>query len=180
MKDSRLLLVLVVIFVVLAAVVALQNRLPTTSPAATSTCPNCVFEGLQLDAIQAIRLRSPETGQTFSLARAADGSWTAPDSSSTLDATKAELIARTMLLLPFSRTLALGENDDKTAYGFTPEGILAIEIIESGSSHAVAVGYRTPTEENYYALVDDRPDLYLLERAPIDYLIAQLMNPPVA
>lgn len=178
MRDSRLLLVLVVVFIVLAAIIALQNAQPA-APTTTQTCNTCVFPSLQLGAIQAIRLRSPETGQTLSLARAEDGSWTAPDSAGALDAAQAELIARTMVLLPFSRTLPLGANDDKTAYGFTPEGILAIEIIESNITHAVAVGYRTPTEENYYALVDNRADLYLLERAPVDFLIAQLRNPPI-
>ena len=36
------------------------------------------------------------------------------------------------------------------------------------------VGYRTPTEDTYYAVVDDRPGLLLLERRAIDFLISQL------
>jgi hypothetical protein len=181
MTDSRLLLVLVVIFAVLVVIVMIQNGQPATSATTTQTCSTCVFTDLQLDDIQAIRLRSPETGQTLSIARDAAGDWTAPETTGTLDTAQADLIARTMVLLPFSRTLPLGADEDKTVFGFTPEGILSIEIVAAnGGSHVAAVGYRTPTEESYYALVDNRPDLYLLERAAVDFLIAQLKNPPLA
>jgi hypothetical protein len=86
-----------------------------------------------------------------------------------------------MVLLPFNHTLTLAPGEDKSTYGFTPEGILSIEIVlNSGVSHAVAVGFRTPTQDSYYALIDTRPQLYLLERAPVDYIISRLKSPPVS
>jgi len=180
MKNSRSsLIIFLIVFVVLALLVALQNMHYTPPPEAT-TYPS-VFSDVNLDNLQAIRLRSPETGQSFVLSRAEDGTWTAPDSAGTLNATEADNIARTMVLMPFERILPLNPSDDLTTYGFTPEGILAIEILlTNGDSHAVAVGYRTPTENSYYALVDDRPSLYLLERGAIDFLISRLKSPPVA
>lgn len=181
MKNSRLLIVLLIVFVALATLVAIQNSQPSSSPITAAGCSNCVYTDFKIDDIRAIRLRSPETGQTFVLARADDGSWTAPGSSGTLDAAEANLIARTIVVLPFNRTLPLNPGDDLTAYGFTPEGVLAVEIVlASGDSHAIAVGYPTPTGEDYYGIVDERRSLYLLQRGAPDYLIAKLKTPPVA
>lgn len=180
MKNSRLLIILLVVFVALAALLVMQNNQPSPGAQTISTCENCVFTDVEINDIQAIRLRSPETAQSFTIARNEDGVWTAPESSGTLNPTGAELIARTVAILPFHRTVPLSSTDDKTAYGFTPEGILSVDIVMSNGIHAVAVGYRTPTSDTYYALVDDRPELYLLERAPIDFLIAALKTPPVA
>ncbi|MCC6803952.1 MAG: hypothetical protein IT319_13800, partial [Anaerolineae bacterium] len=177
MKNSRTLLILLIVFVALVTLLFMQNNQPTTNLNADNSCSYCVFTDIQINDIQAIRLRSPETGQSFTIARDADGNWTAPDSSGTLNTSTAELIARTMIVLPFHRTIPLGASDDKAAYGFTPEGILAVDIVVSNGIHAVAVGYRTPTSDAYYALVDDRPDMYLLERSAVDFLIAALKTP---
>jgi hypothetical protein len=179
MKNSRLLILFLMVFVILAALLAFQSFQRTANPPATAI-PR-LFTGVTVDAIQAIRLRAPETGESLVISRADDGSWTAPELSGTLDAAEAENIARTMVLLPYHRTLPLNPDADLTAYGFTPQGILGIEIVLSnGNTHAVAVGFRTPTENAYYALVDDRPDLYLIDRFPIDFLISRLKNPPTA
>lgn len=180
MKSNRLVIILLMIFVALATLLAIQNSQSSGSTVTTGDCSYCVFKDVRLDDIRAIRLRSPETGQTFAIARADDGSWTAPDSSGTLNVDGAELIARTMVVLPFHRTVPLSASDDKATYGFTPEGILAVEIVLNSGSHAIAIGYRTPTSDAYYALVDDRSDLYLLERSAVDFLIAALKTPPVA
>jgi hypothetical protein len=85
-----------------------------------------------------------------------------------------------MALLPYVGIVTAADADI-TLYGFQPEGILSLEIaLADGATHAVAIGYRTPTASGYYAFVDDRPELYILDRAPIDYLISQLREPPVA
>lgn len=181
MKINRVLIVLVMVFVVLVALVAIQStQHPVTASGPTPTPIDApLFTDFTLDNIVGIRLRSPETGATFVLARASDGSWTAPENRGTLNPTEADNLARTMVLLPFSSTVAFSE--DKTTYGFTPQGILAIEIVlTNGTTHAVEVGYRTPTGNSYYALVDTRSNLYLLDRAPVDYIISRLKSPPVS
>jgi len=115
------------------------------------------------------------------LARDSNGVWSAPESTGTLNPTEANNIARTMVLLPFNHTITLKEGEDKSTYGFTPEGILSIEIVLSnGVTHAVAVGFRTTTQDSYYALVDTRSELYLLDRAPVDFIISRLKSPPVS
>ncbi len=183
MKNNRLLIVLLMVFVALAALLAIDDARQTAAVTTPTPGVNAVyvFPDLTLDQIQAIRLRSPETGETFLLNRDADGSWTAPESTGTLDLTEANNIARTMILLPYGETLPLNPGDDKSIYGFTPEGVLSIEIaLTDGLSHVVAVGFRTPTSVSYYALVDDRPELYLLERPAVDFLISRLKSPPVS
>jgi hypothetical protein len=171
------------LFIALAIVLAYQNSRPTVQPSAPTPGISSarVFPDLTLDGIRGIRLRSPETGAMFALSRGTDGVWTAPGSAGTLDLVGADGIARTMVLLPYNASLPVPDGADMAAYGFTPEGVLSIEILlTDGGAHAVAVGYRTPTEDTYYALVDDRPDLYLVERAAVDFLILALREPPVA
>jgi hypothetical protein len=183
MKNNRTLLILLAVFIALAIVLAYQMSrpmLPATAPTPGVSGAR-VFPDLTLQGIQGIRLRSPETGATFALSRGADGAWTAPGSVGMLDPRGADGIARTMVLLPYNATLTPPPDIDMATYGFTPEGVLSIEILlTDGGAHAVAVGYRTPTEDTYYALVDDRPDVYLLERAAVDFLILALREPPVA
>jgi hypothetical protein len=184
MRNNRVVIVLAMVFVLLAALVAIQNqqRPPIMLDGSTAypTEP-AVFNDFLPDNITAIRLRSPETGQTFLLAQDTKGVWTAPESTGTLNLTEANNIARTMVLLPFNHTITLKAGEDKSTYGFTPEGILSIEIVLSnGVTHAVAVGFRTTTQDSYYALVDTRSDLYLLDRAPVDYMISRLKSPPVS
>lgn len=180
--NRRLLFGLLLVFVALAALLAIQRAQPRTITGATvvPTKPP-VFTDVTMDTLQAIRLRSPETGQSLLLSRNSDWEWTAPELSGTLDAKEADLIARTMIVLPFNRTMPLPADADMATFGFTPEGILSIELLlVDGGAHAIAVGYRTPTADSYYALVDDRSDLYLIERAAVDFLISRVKNPPAA
>lgn len=182
MKSTRVLIVMLMAFVALAALLVYQNDQRNYAPTPTSAmAANVVFTDFRPDDIQAIRLRSPQDGLSFVVSRDDTGSWTAPESSGTLNTAEAENIARTMVLLPYASTLPAPHTEDLPGFGFTPEGILSIEILlVDGNSHVVAVGYRTPTEENYYGLVDDRQELYLLSRPAVDYLIARLKSPPTA
>jgi hypothetical protein len=62
-----------------------------------------------------------------------------------------------------------------------PNPVISVEFVQvDGTSHALAIGFRTPSETGYYALVDNRPEIYILERAPVDFLISVLRSPPVA
>ena len=183
MRNNRALIVLVLVFVLLVALITIQGMqrpalIDGSTPAPTEPT---VFTDFLPNNIVAIRLRSQETGKEFSLVRDTNGAWTAPEISGTLNTTEAEDIARTMVLMPFNHTITIEPNADKTPYGFTPEGILSIEIIlANGMTHAIAVGFRTPTGDSYYALIDNRSDLYLLDRPPVDYIISRLKSPPVS
>jgi hypothetical protein len=174
-RDRRTLLILFGVFVALALLVTLQARPPETSPYSTER----VFRGFSVDDIQAVRLHSEPESLTFTISRAADGAWTAPDASGRLNTDVAEVIARTMILLPYVTLLEAG--DDLSVYGFVPLAGLGVEfVLSDGTAHAVVVGFRNPTETGYYALVDERPEIYILERAAVDFLISVLRSPPIA
>jgi hypothetical protein len=176
--GRRTLSVLALVFAVLLIITVIQT--------AESTKPQPlpfqrVYPEIIDDNIQAVRLRDPNTDATFTISRAADGTWIAPNQTRTLNQNTAVLIARTVALLPYDRTLLLPQASDLSDYGFNPNGMLAVEaVLMSGETHGVLVGTLAPSAAVYYALVDDRPEIYLLHRAAIDFLITQLRTPPVA
>jgi hypothetical protein len=184
MKGRRLhLLLLAIGFAALVVVTALFP--PPTAPLFPTPTGTVVvpfyrlFPDMAVLDIAAIRLRSPETERVFTIARNAEGVWQAITPSGTLAEEAGSALARTISLLPYTSVSEAGAA--LSTYGFTPEGILSVEIVlVDGSGHGVAIGYRTPTATGYYALVDDDPMLYILDRAPIDYLISLLRNPPIA
>ncbi len=182
MKRRSSLLIFLLVFVGLLVLTIGQN-LTRVDVLPTPDVPFYqVFTDFVLLDVSAVRLRSPETGDTFAMAREpTTGVWQAISPEGSLNIETASAIGRTMVLLPYTRTISAPFGDDVETYGFTPEGILSIEIVLiNGETHIVAVGYRIATELGYYAFVDDRPELYILARAPIDYLINQLREPPVA
>jgi hypothetical protein len=177
-SGRRLLLVLLAVFAVLLAVTVYQNRQQVSQ----STLPfERVYPDLQEGDVQAIRLRNPESNETFTINRTLDGAWEAPDHQGTLDQTVAYTIAQTIVLLPYDRTLPPVADEELAEYGFTADGRLSVEILlADGGTHAVLVGSRAPSDLVYYGLVDDRAEIYLLYRGAIDFLSQQLRTPPVA
>lgn len=90
-------------------------------------------------------------------------------------------IARTIVLLPYTRVLPLPEDADMQLYGFSPNGLLFIQVVRAdGTGHVIAVGTLTPDRSSYYVLVDDQPNVYVVERPAVDYLVTQLRTPPYA
>lgn len=194
------LLIFGVIVIALIALTLLQSRqIAETPPPTLIQSLNTVFNFPVLDIV-AIRLRNPETDNAVVFRRdTTDGTWIteradAPIVESTAEATAAvestpeatfsltptatteppdpTLIARTIVLLPYTRTLEAPEDGNLSIYGFLPEGLFSVEIILiDGTSHGVVIGDISATRESYYAVVDERPEIYILERAPVDFLI---------
>jgi hypothetical protein len=178
-RSRRTLVALLLIFAVLLVaglVVSTQRaNAPTTEP---YPFPR-VFPDLTQPEIVGVRLSDPQRGDSFSMVRDEAGRWYTPAGVRLTD--DAELIARTLALLPYDRTLPLETEDDLADYGFTPEGLLRVEmILADGSSHAIAVGGLAPTNLVYYAVIDDLREVTLLLRPAIDYLMTELRNPPTA
>jgi hypothetical protein len=166
------------VFVVLLAVTVYQNN----QQANEDDLPfERVYPALTEADLQAIRLNNPVSNQTFTINRTPNGEWSAPDHQGTLDQSIARTIAQTIVLLPYDRTLPPASDQTLEDYGFTADGRLSIEILlTDGSTHAVLVGSRAPSDIVYYGLVDDRLEIYLLYRGAIDFLSQQLRTPPVA
>ncbi len=188
--KRRGLFLLLGVFILLAIVALLQSRPSTPSAVDMSNQTGGVFEGYELmgqtlgmpvEEIAAIRLSSAQEGEQFIMSRDGTGNWIAPNETGTLDGETAANIAKTVVLLPYQTTLDITETTTFETYGFTPNGTLSIEILmRDGGTHAIAIGGLVPTTDAYYALVDELPQIFLLERAPVDYLQVQLDSPPVS
>ncbi len=173
-SGFRTFIILAMLFVGLALVITLQNQNQPSIILPTSEATFFrVFPELAVLDMDAIRLRAPETGAEWIIARGEDGEWIAPDEAPDPDGIIARSVARTIALLPYTRVVPFA--GERAAYGFTPEGILSIEVLmNDGSGHIVAVGIRTTAATDYFAFIDERTELYLIDRAPIDFLIAIL------
>ncbi|MDX2160786.1 MAG: hypothetical protein SF162_05625 [bacterium] len=181
MSQRRPLLILIVAFVALLVITLIVQRVPPTSnlPAATPFYFR-VYPDLTVDDLQVVRIQDATSGEQFTIRRTPENAW-ATDSGGTVVQTTADLIARTIVLLPYTQTLDLPPPEERARYGFIEgQGLLITALLNDGSSRIIAVGAFTPTGTSYFALVDDRTDLYVIERAAVDFLIVQLQNPPVA
>lgn len=184
MNNRRNLFILAAVFVALAVITLLQDRQITQQAAPPTPAPTGTFQRIFPDMavldIQAIRLENPQTGDTFTISRADDGTWTAPGSEQTLDMEVATAIARTIVLLPYVESLPLIEDSELEMYGFQPGPRLFIQVLVSnGDAHIVAIGGLTPSQSAYYALVDEREMVYLLEAHAVAFLVTTLETPPL-
>lgn len=197
--SRRTLIVLLVAFGGLVAIALSQTQQQqlTSSGAENSGVPNAqpttnaeaVLSGYELlgkrldmttSDLSAIRLRDPELKLTFALSRDSSGNWTAPERDGVLDQTAANNIAKTVVLLPYEKTIEVKPDTALSDFGFIPDGIFSIEILLTNNiSHAVVIGGFTPSGESYYGLVDDKKEIYVFERRAIDYLLIQLNKPPL-
>ncbi|MCC6612091.1 MAG: hypothetical protein IT320_01370 [Anaerolineae bacterium] len=183
MSDGRrTFFVLAAIFAVLLVITLLRS--PSQEPAAPSLedLPfESVFPDLSEGQIQAVRLQELQNDSFFTIVRDASGQWAAPDTPGVLDQEIANLIARTVAVLPVQNIFSMEGNPDLREYGFDPEGNLLIQVVlVDGSQHGVVVGGISPSGNGVYALVDNQPSMYLLERAAIAFLVAQVETPPTA
>ncbi len=175
--NRRPLFILTIVFVVLLAVTVAQNYF-TNRPTDQDNGLLRIFPEIAVLDIQAIQLRTPDGSRSFTISRAGDGTWTAPGAEGTLNADAATNIARSVVLLPYQRTVP--ELENLTEYGFAPYGILFIQVLlYNNEEHIVAIGGLTTTNDAYYTLVDERSEVYLVERGVVDYLMNYLLTPPV-
>ncbi len=192
MNPRRGLLVLALVFGFLMIILLFQESnapalpppiIPPTSMPETTPTPLLllrVFPDLTVLDIQAIRLENPETGAELTLQRDASGQWTSPGRPGQLDPEAATTIARTLVLLPYGRSINILTSTSLDDYGFGTAGQFLIQIIvKNGEGYGVIVGAADDVDPVYYALVDDRDEIFRLERGPVDFLIQMLNSPPI-
>lgn len=188
MTGRKNLLALLVIFIILVVLVTLQDTpetvviIPTAEPVLTPTRPGLlrVFPDLTVLDIEAVRLENPVSGKTLTLQRDRSGQWTAPDLDGTLDTDAATTIARTLVLLPYGTSINILSSTRLEDYGFDTTPYLLIQIIKrDGGGHGIIIGDIDPDNPAYYALVDERDEIFRVERGAIDFLNQLLDLPPV-
>jgi hypothetical protein len=186
--NRRLIGILLLIFGVLVVIRLLQLN-PAPAPALTQqpaqpTAGSYAFLGLRISLqttdIQAVRLREPASNKSFIINRSLDGTWTAPETQGRLDQSAASNIAKTVTLMPYSRTIPQAQQSKLSEYGFGDKGTLSVEVVsKDGKGHAFAVGNLLTSGLEYYVLVDNLPEVFIVDRRAVDYLLVQLRNPPL-
>lgn len=180
MMKSKSPLLLLVVFIGLVVLVLIQNNqqtqapvtLPTPQPdrALTPTTPGLIrlFPDLSVLDIQAIRLEKTDSDNALTLQRDSNGQWS---SNSSLDAETATDIARTIVLMPYGSSINIISTTDLNAFGFGETDHLLIQFIKiNGEGHGIITGNTDPDYPVYYALVDERDEIYRIERGAIDFL----------
>lgn len=180
---QRPLLILLVIFITLLVMAYVQIR-PAPSVTDSEFIASLSYLGKDLNYsvndIVAVRLRDPRANQTLVLSRDASGSWEDSVNQKTLNQTEASNIVKSVVVLLYKNTVPVTDTTHLEDFGFAPEGFLAIEIaLSDGQGHGIAIGNRNPTDDGYYALVDNLPRFYILERGVVEYLHSQMTNPAV-
>jgi hypothetical protein len=148
----------------------LDNNMPATRDPLRESA---VFPSLAASDIQALRLDDPYSQADIALARNTDGTWLLGDGSVLVDQTIAENIAKTIAFMPFTDLIAGLPSSEYVNYGLSVESIwLQIQVIlTNNEQHVIAIGGRVPVADGgYYALVDERTEVFVLNRGAVDYL----------
>ena len=191
MNSPRTLILLGVVFAGLVIFTILSGREPAsqttipptpTDPAETLPSGSLlrVFPDMRVIDIQAIRIDDPINDRNFTLVRDEQGNWTAPDLDAELDDEQVRNIARTIVLLPYARSINIVPETDFEDYGLTQTPRLLLQILNlDGASHVIAVGNLIDSERAYYVLVDERDEIFQVERGAIDFLRNFVLSPPI-
>jgi len=184
MKSRSLFAGMALCLVVLVAVALWQGAPrpapPTPTPTADLRDIFTVFEGIASADIQALRVDDPQSDRDLILERTPDGQWRlAGYDDDTLDQLIAENIARTVAFMPFVEVVPALPLERYADYGLTPEMFwLQIQaILKDGRELTIGIGAAAAIPEGgYFAVVDDRPDVYVLNRGAVDFLYIYLLQ----
>lgn len=134
---------------------------------------NQIFPDVQLEDVFAINILDPVADLALTLTRTEDDLWTVIEVPNLLAQNDADAVAWTMANLPYINRLAAIEQNQVVELGLTEDDatLLLSVILKDNTQHVIAVGDLDPTASGFYALVDDRPELYLLDGEAIAYLV---------
>lgn len=188
MKNRGGLILLAVIFFSLMVFTAIQLNRPRAinAPDAAPQLPrlddlasnvNQIYSTWGVEDIQAVQLYSPLNQTTLTFNRTENG-WELPDINLAPDQDVIESLAQTVAMLPYSYQIQGVEPEQYPEFGLTQAGaVLFIRIIRKDDTlHMLAVGGLTPTQDGHYALVDDRQDVYVVDRNAVAFLLYYLRD----
>jgi len=188
MKNRGGLIILAVIFFGLMIFTAVQVNRPRTitPPNAALDVPdvsqlaggaNRIYTNWGVEDIQAVQLYSPLNETTLTFNRTDDG-WELPDINREPDQTVIDSLAETIAILPYTYQIQGIEPAQYPEFGLTQAGtLLFIRIIRTDDTlHMLAVGGLTPTDDGHYTLVDDRQEIYVVDRSAVAFLLYYLRD----
>lgn len=134
-----------------------------------------VFRGFTTEMMQALRIDDPFRSTDLILERDDTGGWrlVGTAANSAIDPLIADNIAKTIAFLPYEEIIGSIESDEYVNFGLNSESVwLQIQVIlKTTETYNVAVGALVAGSQNgYYALIDDRPEIYILNRGAVEYL----------
>lgn len=176
---GRGIIILLVVFLALAGLLYLQDsgvigedEPPTSTPALSR-----VFPQLAVSDIIALQLQAGES-LTLTIARDNQGNWVAPELDAPLNQTLVQQLAASFALMPFSRTIE--ETDNLEQFGFRQPPAFMISALTLDAQYGIIIGDFLQNGTEYYALVDERPGVYIVQRGAIDFIAGFLTDPPLA
>jgi hypothetical protein len=175
MNERKTLYALVGLFAGLLALVFLQTRLLSapTLPATSNGTPIASLVSLydwRPETIQALVIEVRDI-QPLQLQRQGE-LWISPNSPQSINQESVNDVALTLSELPVIDLFDGIEPDRYGEFGLSRVDYLMIIqlVLQDGTPHALIIGNRTEDEQGYYALVDDRPQIYVLGRGAIEFL----------
>jgi len=173
MKRNSL-FILLGVFIALLALVALQSLRKETPPQESQGIPNRVF-AWDVTQIQAFSIRDPYTNATRSFQRDAKDHWAFVEIPEAIpDQEGVERIAITISVLPYLEVLDQIPSETYPDYGLsqTDAFLIVVALLKNGEQHTVIIGDVASGNISHYALVDDRPEVYVLDARPIAFLVS--------
>ncbi len=188
MNNRKSLILLLTVFLGLVVILIVQQVTNNSGDSSqfnnqtalqfNSSDNQAIYPDLAVEDIVAIRLEDPILRSFVTLQRDEDDVWVIQGDNRPVEQAYAESIAQTVTLLPYSYVIDGIEPSEYPDYGLSQrDALLFVQIIlHDGTGHIVAIGNQTPTRDGYYALVDDNPQLYIINRDPdpIAYLLVYL------
>ncbi len=174
MNRSRSLILLIGVFAALIVISLLVQIAPPAAPQ-ISTTPfyQRVYPDLEPESITAVSVTDSQGEGIVLRYDAANEHWVFEATGAIFSTEVAENVTSTLSILPYLQTLPAPTEAELRTYGLTQDRALLIAAVtDEGQTHAVLVGLLTPASTSYYVLVDQRPEVYLVERAAIDYIAA--------
>jgi hypothetical protein len=178
MTQRNSLFILLGVFVALLVLVFFRARpsTPTESsaPQSTATITGSLFTWRTTD-IQAFSIRDPYSGVTLSFQRNNSGQWESVEVPEAIpDQTGVDQVALTISLLPALEALNQVKVEDYPEFGLTQTDafLILIALLKNGEQHTVIIGDVAPGNVSHYALVDDRPEVYVIDARPVAYLVS--------
>ena len=174
-SERKTLYSLMGLFASLGVLVFLQTRIltppsPTSNPASTPIVSLIRLYDWSPDALQALSLEVRDIAP-LQLQRQGE-LWISPLSDQSINQQAVQDVAFTLSELPVIDVFDGIEPDRYGEFGLSRVDYLMIIqlVLQDGTPHALIVGQRTSDEQGYYAIVDDRPQVYVLGRGAIEFL----------
>jgi hypothetical protein len=179
-NQRTFLMVLGVLFmlllgVALAQTINLNNAFNVSlTPTLDQRIINSLFRDWNDDNVIAVRLDDPLNDIDMVINRISDTEWQLQgEAVEQINQETLDLIVKTVAYIPFTDILRDIPDTNLSNFALTEDLIwLQIQVIlDNNDTHVIALGARVPmVDGGYYALVDDRQEVFVLNRGAVDYL----------